>query len=358
MKPVKKETKMANFCRYCGSPVSPGAKFCRNCGKPLAVVSLGQTTVRETPVRQPAAAARSMEIAPEQGKSATAPSAKKKTAKRPAEKTRRAASDSTAAAAKQAVMIPQIQTLTASATAGEFDLGMLDLPELSGGTEQITGVVSPIAGIFRSIGSFISGIFRIFKNPPALIGTLALAALYYYLALNRGSDSPVIKWLSLLTYSEGGYNRGSLDSVQRILGTVGGTLGKGTAAAALLSLFNGGLIRTFKGIGTFFKGHGEKRSILSILFGIILGAALFFAFAGREPSEGSFIAGIGGALLALQALGGSSGKLYALAQSLTSRVSNGVRTAVQGKCDSLLIGLTLGFAAASAISALLMKYLL
>ena len=350
---------MANFCRYCGSPVNPGAKFCRNCGKPLAAGSPRQETVRQTPVRQPVAADRSMEIIPEQGKTATAAPAKKKTAKQPAEKThRRSASNSTTAAAKRAMIVPQIQTLAASSTAGEIDLGMLDRPELTGMTEQITGVVSPIAGIFRSIGSFISGIFRIFKNPLALIGTLALAALYYYLSLNRGSDLPVIKWLSLLTYSEGGYARGSLDSVQGILGTVGGTLGKGTTAAALISLFNGGLIRTFKGIGTFFKGHGDKRSILSILFGIILGGALFFAFTGREPSEGSFIAGIAGALLALQALGGSSGKLYALAQSLTSRVSNGVRTAAQGKCDSLLTGLTLGFAAASAISAFLMNNLL
>ena len=347
---------MANFCRFCGNPVNPGAKFCRKCGKPLedAADQKPIRTIREVPIQQPVVAAQMPDIAPEQDRPVDDAAEKKKTAKQSGTKTRsRTASKTPAAAVKQAGMIPKVHTLAAAATAGEIDFGVMDLPGLGSVTEPITKTLSPIAGIFHGIGSYIGGIFRIFKNPFALIGTLGLAALYYYLAQNRGMDTPVIKWLSLLTYAEGGFGRGGLDSVQGILGAVGGTLGMGTVTAALLSLFNGGLVRFFKGIGALFTGHGEKRSFISLLFGVILGGAAYFVFVGREPSEGSFIAGIAGALLSLQALGGGSGKLYTLAQSLTSRVAGGVRTAVQGKCDSLLTGLTLGFAIVPAVLAFL-----
>lgn len=61
------------------------------------------------------------------------------------------------------------------------------------------------------------------------------------------------------------------------------------------------------------------------------------------------MAGIAGAVLSLEALGGGTGKLYELAQSLTSRAENGVRSAVRGRCDGLLTGMTLGFALGTAV---------
>ena len=131
-------------------------------------------------------------------------------------------------------------------------------------------------------------------------------------------------------------------------------LGKGTVAAALVSLFNGGLKELFKGIGALFTGHGEKRSIFSTIFGILIGGAVYIAFVGPDNVSGATaMAGIAGVILSLEALGGGSGKLYELAQSLTSRATNGVRTVVQGKCDGLLTGLTIGFALATVLSALL-----
>lgn len=357
---------MAKFCRYCGSPVSEGAKFCRNCGKALALESsrpetapaqkkeparprTEKTAARQPSARvnEPAAKAKPTETAAVQEKPVETASEKKttKTAKQPAEKSRSRRSSQKNASEKQiGVPVPQVRTLAASSSAGEIDCGVMDLPGFSGITEPITEALSPIAGIFQGIGSWVSGIFRIFKNPVSLIGTLALAALYVFLALNRGSDSPIIKWLSLLTYAEGGFDR------EGILGMIGGTLGKGTTAAALLSFFNGGLVNVFKGIGAMFTGHGEKRSFICLLFGILLGGAAYFAFVGRQPSEGSFAAGIAGALLSLEALGAGSGKLYTLAQSLTSRTTDGIRTAVQGKCDSLLRGLILGFVLATVLS--------
>ena len=357
---------MAKFCRYCGSPVSEGAKFCRNCGKALALESprpetapaqkkesarprTEKTAARQPSARvnEPAAKAKPTETAAVQEKPVETASERKttKTAKQPAEKSRSRRSSQKNASEKQSgVPVPQVRTLAASSSAGEIDCGVMDLPGFSGVTEPITKVLSPIAGIFQGIGSWIGGIFRIFKNPASLIGTLALAALYVFLSQNRNSDSAIIKWVSLLTYAEGGFDRSSM------LGKIGGTLGKGTVAAALFSFFNGGLPRFFKGIGALFKGHGEKRSFLSILFGIILGGAVYFAFVGRYPSQGSFVVGIAGAMLSLEALGSGSGKLYTLAQSLTSKVTNTIRVTVQGKCDGILIGLTIGFVLAAVLS--------
>ena len=303
-RPAEQPAPKTSFCRFCGSPIRTGAKFCNNCGNALAEPDTSRTSqpVTQASASKPAAA-RKAAVTP---KAETAVSeTHQKTKKQAAPKTR---SRRASVASGQESQIPRVQTLAAASTAGEIDFGVMDLPGFSGITEPITEVLSPIAGIFQGIGSWVSGIFRIFKNPVSLIGTLALAALYVFLALNRGSDSPIIKWLSLLTYAEGGFDRGGLDSVQGILGTVCGTIGKGTTAAALLSIFNGGLLNVFKGIGALFTGHGEKRSFLSLLFGILLGGAAYFAFAGRQPSEGSFVAGIAGALLSLEALGSGSGQ--------------------------------------------------
>ena len=360
-RPAADNQPKASFCRFCGNPILPGAKFCNNCGKALENTETLQPepSTPQNPAQKPKRSAKKAETTPElvTPLSGSPEVTMAEPVRQPAAKgrSRKTAQKSTSAGAKQSVVFPGGQTLAAAATAGEIDFGVMDLPGFSGITEPITEALSPIAGIFQGIGSWVSGIFRIFKNPVSLIGTLALAALYVFLALNRGSDSPIIKWLSLLTYAEGGFDRGGLDSVQEILGTIGGTIGKGTTAAALLSLFNGGLLNVFMGIGALFTGHGEKRSFISLLFGILLGGAAYFVFTGRQPSEGSFVAGIAGAVLSLEALGAGSGKLYTLAQSLTSRASDGIRTAIRGKCDSLLTGMTLGFGIAAAVSVLLQK---
>ena len=245
----------------------------------------------------------------------------------------------------QPAVMPWEKTLTAAASVGELDFGDLEIPGLADVGGVVTKVFAPVSGIFHGIGSFFSGIFRIFRKPSALIGTVLLAALWFVLARFRGSDSQIVKILSWLTFSEGGFDRSAL-------GTVGGVLGKGTVAAALVSLFNGGLKELFKGIGALFTGHGEKRSIFSTIFGILIGGAVYIAFVGPDNVSGATaMAGIAGVILWLEALGGGSGKLYELAQSLTSRATNGVREAARGRCDGLLTGLTIGFALATALAA-------
>ena len=283
---------MARFCKYCGYPVKETARFCKSCGRPLA--------------------------------------------KRPVPPAAREAP-------KQAAMTPIVPDLAASASPGEFISGELVLPGIPRRAKPIPETLPPVSGLLHSVGSLFGGVVSLFRKPSALIGTLLLAILWFVLAQFRDSDSVIVRFLSWFTYAEGGFDRS-------VLGTPIGVLGKGAVAAALLSLFTGGLENLFKGVGTLLKGRGENRDVISIFLGVVAGAVVYFAFAGGNVSAGTTMAGIAGALFSLEALGGGSGKLYELAQSLTSRTQNGVRTVARGRCDGFLTGLTLGFSLGTVVS--------
>ena len=239
--------------------------------------------------------------------------------------------------------MPIFPDLAASSSVGEFISGELTLPGIPGRAEPIPETLPPVSGLLHSVGSLFSGVVSLFRKPSALIGTLPLAVLWFVLAQFRDSDSMIVRILSWFTYAGGGFDRS-------VPGTALGVLGKGTVAAALLSLFTGGLENLFKGVGTLLKGRGENRDVISIILGVVAGAVVYFAFAGKNVSVKTSMAGIAGALLSLEALGSGSGKLYELAQSLTSRIQNGVRTVARGRCDGFLTGLTLGFSMGTVVS--------
>ena len=346
---------MANFCRHCGNPVLEGAQFCPACGKPL-------TPTTETTHLSP----------------------RQQAAKEQAER-------------MKAAMVPQIRDLAAAAAPGEFDCGEMILPGLmneavpvnmpgfgnargqaagavraaagnasyrmagaaagrmadpsaarmaGAAAGGLTEVLPPFAGILQGIRSLFRGVPQIFRNPAALIGTLVLALLWFVLGMFRNSDSSIIRFLSWLTFAEGGFDRSAA-------GMLFGALGKGTVAAAWMSLVSGGFPKALSGLAAFVKGKGERRSIVSILLGLIMGWLIYLIFTGpgkRSPEMS--MAGIAGALLSLEALGSGSGQIYGLAQSLTSKFLYGKRMAEQGKCDGLLTGLAAGFALGAAFSLL------
>ncbi len=333
---------MANYCRHCGNPVLEGAQFCPACGKPL-------TSTTETTYLSP----------------------RQQAAKEQAER-------------MKAAMVPQIRDLAAAAAPGEFDCGEMILPGLmneavpvnmpgfgnargqaagagraavrmagpaagrmaGAAAGGLTEVLPLSAGILQGIRSLFRGIPQIFRNPAALIGTLVLALLWFVLGMFRNSDSSIIRFLSWLTFAEGGFDRGAA-------GMLFGALGKGTVAAALMSLVSGGFPKALGGLAAFFKGKGERRSIVSILLGLIMGWLIYLIFTGpgkRSPEMS--MAGIAGALLSLESLGSGNGQIYGLAQSLTSKFLYGKRMAEQGKCDGLLTGLAAGFALGAAFSLL------
>ena len=344
------------FCRFCGNPVREGAKFCRSCGQALTTDILHS----EKQQLEKSSAKKNSEKAasradPSSSSSSSASSVKKQQEKNPrretgqpkkssAQQRKQAASKAGKANSRiQATMTPQITTLTATATNGEIDLGELSISGMAQVNGTVMEVLSPVSAIFNAVGSYIGGIFSIFQKPSALIGTMILAGMWFVLVWFRGSDSGIVKALSWLTYAEGGFDRLGL-------GIVGGILGKGMVAAALISFFTGGYKRVFRGIGILFSGSGDKRGIINIFLGIVIGAAAYFAFVGHNNVTGkTAMVGISGVLLSLEALGGS-GRLYELAVSLTSRVTNGMREVARGKCEGLLIGMTIGFTLTTIVS--------
>lgn len=371
---------MAKFCRHCGEAIKKG-RFCPACGKPLGLTcgncgallseksrfcpNCGQVVnaapapfasqpspQRSAPAPQRVASAPVQQPSPQR----PAPAPQQRPAatqqpQRPAPAPQRQAPapvqpQKQVASLAKSVIMPQVQTLTAAATAGEMDFGELALPGLGNvgdGVASAAKVYAPLSGLFHGFGSIAGGALRVFKKPSSLFGAAILALLWFVLALYRDSDSIIVKFISWLTFSEGGFDRS-------LPGALCGILGKGTVACAWISLFRGGFKDTIKGIGAFFTGRGEKRGIGSIIFGIALGFTAYFAFAGKFASADAAMAGISGALLSLEALGTGNGKLYELAQSLTSRVQNGTRIALQGRSDGLLTGLSLGFALGTGLS--------
>ena len=319
---------MARFCPYCGSQIRVEAKFCHVCGHLLPVF--------KPPVKagQPAPKVQS----PTPRQRTTQPVQKKPphVLTAPVETT-----PVNNAVQRPVKLVEQMTGRSALSFPGEVDFGEIGMQGIA---SEAAKVFSPIAGIFHDLGSYLGGALKIITKPGALIGTILLAGMWFALDYFKDSGSELVKILSWLTYSEGGYGR-------PIAGMVGGILGKGTVAAAILSVFNGGIGRTFKGLAALFTGKGQKRGILGILLGIVIGAAAYLFFAGTGASKETAMAGIAGTLLAMQAMGGESGKLYDLAKSLTSRKTDGFRSEVKGKCLGLLTGITLGFAIATVLTA-------
>ena len=326
------------FCRFCGNPVREGAKFCRACGKSLAAGDEASRQRQEDPVAK-YSQKQENPVAQHPDTKKTSRSKQTQVKQTPEKQT----------TVKQKEIKPHIETQAAATTAGEIDFGIisgeLKIPGLSNAGINAGRVLSPVEGIIHSIGSFMGGIFGVFRRPVALIGVLLLAALWFVLARHRNSDSGIVNLLSFLTYADGGFDRSGI-------GILGGILGKGIVAAGLLSLPRDGVINAAKGIGALFAGHGEKRGILNVLLGIVLGAAAYYVFIGPDnASAATAMPGIAGALLTLEALGSGEGKLYELARSLTSSISNGIREDAKGRCDGLLTGLVLGFALVTVLAA-------
>ena len=331
------------FCRKCGTPrSSETAKFCKKCGYQFedavagAVTQAANTSVKE--------AAKSVSgLAAGQVTQAV-----KNTASQ-------AASVVVSQVAKGAVNFPEIM---ASAQPGEFALDEFVLGTVDDmtGSEagsavkkaagSLSAIKSPLSTILGGFGSTFVGIFKAFKQPKVLLISVAMAGLWIFLGSNRDSDEGWIKILSWLTFSEGGFDRDTL-------GTIGGIAGKGAVAVALGSLLSGGIPKFFSGIAALFKKTEGKKSIALVLVGLILGVLIYIGFVGFDnASLVTTMAGISGAVLSLEALGGGNGWIYKMAESLTAKKEDGVRVAQDGKISSLLGGMTAGFAVITAMSSM------
>ncbi len=309
------------YCRNCGKQIGANAKFCRYCG--YRFEGAAQNQAGQILSQVPGAGA----------------------------------------------VMNRVQEINASANAGEenFDLGNINatglIDQATGGAlgnatgtvnrvkGQVTEILSPIKTLLSGVKSFFGNLKDCIKNPKAAIPAIIIGILWIVLGMMRDSDNSIVKVLSWLTFSEGGLDRDAA-------GTIGGIFGKGVVAVAVTSLFNGGFRDIAAGLKTVFSGskgkNGEKKSLGSLLIGVVIGVFAYFAFTGFENASAiTTMAGISGILLSLGALGSRDGFLYKFAESLTSKVQNGVRTAQNGKLAGLLAGMTGGFALVTAFTALL-----
>jgi hypothetical protein len=119
------------------------------------------------------------------------------------------------------------------------------------------------------------------------------------------------------------------------------------------SLLSGGIPKLVNGAGSMFKKTEGEKSIITLFLGILLGVIIYFAFTGVDLAcAATTMAGISGVALSLEALGGKSGWIYQMAASLTAKKVQGVRTLQDGKINSLLGGMTAGFAIVTAMTSM------
>ena len=319
------------YCKKCGAQLKIGAKFCKECG-----TKVGPSAANESAPVKPV-----QRTCPKCNKPV---SDKAKFCKMCGYKFESVALAEPAATNKQVAK----QEGFVAAAPGEFalmDIAMDTIP----GAAKVKEVTSTFSAIGGGLKSFLAGIPGIFTNPGAMIMTVVLAGLWVWLGMNRGSDSTLVKALSWLTFSEGGFNRDEI-------GAIGGIAGKGVVGVVLASVFSGGIRKFGAGLGAVFGKTDSKRSVVSMIIGMLIGMLFYYVFVGNSNSTGATeMAGRSGAVLSLQALGSKNGNIYRIAEAFTSKKINGIRTAQDGMVNSLLSGIAIGFALATVLAPIVLK---
>ena len=231
---------------------------------------------------------------------------------------------------------PQSFDFTAQGSAGEAALGTLGAVE--SGAPAPEGPVRVIGSGFRSLFTSIGAAF---KNPKKLIPAFILAGVWLTLNVLRafGIEPLPLRMLSFLTFANAGTSGG-------IAGAVGGIVGKGVFAYALVSL-----------IGLFTRKGGEKRRFVDTLkgaFGVTLetlwaylcgiGAAmLLYLFISGGSTRTAFAGGAAASFLAARAAL-NTGFMRRLLGSFTKSKSPS-----HPNVSGLIRGLSVGFAASAFI---------
>ena len=226
----------------------------------------------------------------------------------------------------------------ASAAAGEVALGSYG----GGPAGAISGVIpGPGKVIGAGLKSLFTSIGSSFKNPKRLIPVFVLAAVWLVLNILQacGINPVPTRILSFLTFANGGMSGG-------FFGAIGGIIGKGIFAGALVSL-----------IGLFTRKGGEKRSFKDTVkgaFGVSLGtlwpyicgigaAMLLYLFISGGATRISFMGGIAASFLAARAAL-NTGFMRRLLGSFTKNKSTS-----HPNVSGLIRGLSVGFAASALI---------
>ena len=285
------------FCPKCGNKLPDNAKFCDKCGNPVGSVPNNQSVNNQTPAQTP-----------------------------PVQSTEKRAPE------------PQAFRFSALNVSGEAAYGAIGSTAMSAVSNAIPG---PGKVIGTSVKQFFTSIGSAFKDPKRLIPAFVLAVVWLTLNILQacGINPIPAQILSFFTFANGGMSGG-------FFGAVGGILGKGIFAGALVSL-----------IGLFTRKGGAKRSFgetLKWAFGVSLdtlwayltgiGAAmLLYLFISGGATRISFMGGIAAAFLAARAAL-SGGFLKNLLGSFTKSKSPS-----NPNVSGIIRGLSVGFAASAFI---------
>lgn len=205
--------------------------------------------------------------------------------------------------------------------------------------------------LFDGIGKIFNNFISVFRNKRKLIMALITAVIWIILMLLPmfGINLKPVRWLSNLTFAQGGMSN-------NILNIIGGILGKSIVATFYALLFSGRLKNVGAGLKRVFssiKFSNLKQSGM-LLFG--LGAALIvynfmvgFAFIGYS------IVGVSSIILTLNAIGGN-GFIRRLAASITAKKMQKQRTENTGMLNCLLSGVAIGFVLSVILSAIPFEY--
>ena len=306
------------FCRNCGTKAVAGDRFCRKCGFRFDAA-------------QPAAAPQGPAAASPLGPAAASPRGPMPAPVSPAAAPFPAAGPDAAfsgTAVPGEIVLGALTQKEAASPAGTAarQFSAAAAQNVSASAAKAREILSLPGFLLSRVKALAGGLAGVIKNPKSLLSALFFGAAWILLPIlqNAVPDSPVLGFFSWLTYARGGLDRAGA-------GVLGGILGKVTVASALSGIVSGGLPQIAAGLGRMFS-RGEKGSIGTALLGALTGAVCYMIFAGiGSMGAGSTMAGISGALLCLRSLGSGKGFFSGLAESATSRMVNGVRTADPGK---------------------------
>ena len=311
---------MDKFCTSCGAALTEADRFCNTCGA-------------ETNTTMPTKAQTAGDAASEAAKviASQAPNEPPSRAKQLLGGTGR--------------LLGGI--VAAPASAGEISFAQA-LPPIG----EIAAAAGPVKLLFGGLKNIFRGFFAAFRDKKRWIPAAVLAVVWLLLTLLPllGFNPAPVRWLSFLTFANGGTTGG-------LLGLIGGVVGKGVFAYFLISLVvppNRGqkpFAGVWGGIGRLIPSIAAKTPVQmsGVLAG--MGAALVgYNFMTGSVSIQQSMAGVAALLLSLRALSNRTGFLYRFFGSLTK----GLRKNNQMNPDAatrLLAGWTAGFALALPLSA-------
>ena len=297
---------MNKYCGNCGHPLSDGAEFCVNCGQSVNARNETQNIATESE-KEPAKENEVQSSQKEPVKENVVQSSQKEPVKE------------NATTSTQESHATQKENANANSQTGNAE-------------QKKSGFISML----------INEVKDYLRHPQKLIPTIVLSVVWMVLPMITGfvagANIPVVRFISTITYANGGVFGG-------FFGTVGGIFGKAVFAAVV----NGMVLsicakkNPFKGLKKGFVGiiGGGTKAVSPFLIGGGIGFLLYFIFNITSAPQNSAIA-IVCAVSAIQAVAKQNGLLVGAVFFATKKLSKG-KAPSRMFVNRILSGLVAGF---------------